>query len=556
MKGRVVDLLFPSYDNFTCGNGYMTRREFTQICSRLFGSRRVWDDLFTRVFDAQRTGSTQFELLLKGLETLLSEEESSQWVKKFEEQEDEKKEGEGAGVGVVGRAPWERLFVLWDFFLQEPVLASEATQACKEEWTKVTSTSSSGPSSSSSSSAATWKSRIIFLACLQWMGESPSGKTVGGVSLFEQQVGGHKGDAAMLQVEGCILKPLNFQEWLFYENISWLSQEHPDMCPAGLFARCEGRIRLPAAGGKKKGKNNNIAESEADAPEEGSFAEWLMLENLCLDMPHPSILDLKVGSSSMGHTKSGLVKKVKQTVVKAMSTSSTLGFRVAGMKVWHMDTQRYDEKEKKYGLHLTAKTIYDAFREYFTPYSAENTTTTTTTTVAKFRSDLAREALVRLRRIRDFIATQEWFSFNSSSLLFLYDAARGALDIRAIDFAHCYVLTGKENTTGFLTCAPSSAKSDQNKSENASRRLSLGGAALGGASSSASSSSWSEESSSGSSLTSSKGGHSKKSADLVKLEGSVDRVIGSEEQRKDETYLKGVDNIIDIIKTVLAEHEK
>ena len=218
---------------------------------------------------------------------------------------------------------------------------------------------------------------------------------------FENQVGGHKGDAAMLKSDdgASILKPFNFQEWLLYENLAYLSK-FPDMVPCKLFPQYHGRRPL------------RLREGHA-------MSEWLVMENLCMGMQHPSILDLKVGASSYGHTKSGLVKQAKQTVVHAISTSQSLGFRVAGMKTWRGEQKGYDEKEKKYGLTLSAKNVAQAFREFFTPEDV-------------YRIDLADMFLARLRIVREFMATQTFLSLNSSSLLFLYDTETNKVDLRMV----------------------------------------------------------------------------------------------------------------------------
>lgn len=74
---------------------------------------------------------------------------------------------------------------------------------------------------------------------------------------------------------------LREQEWLFYENLDKLARLK--LIPAHLFAGYRGRTRLPDAN--------------------GSLSDWLVLQNLCIGMKHPSIMDLKIGSSSMGQTK-------------------------------------------------------------------------------------------------------------------------------------------------------------------------------------------------------------------------------------------------------------
>jgi len=102
---------------------------------------------------------------------------------------------------------------------------------------------------------------------------------------LDSQAGGHKGDAAMKIVGSSILKPLNFTEWIFYENARGTN--------LGLYKF------IPQYRGKMRTETG----------------DWLKLENLTRGMSEPRILDLKVGSNSIGHTKAGVVKRTKQTIV-------------------------------------------------------------------------------------------------------------------------------------------------------------------------------------------------------------------------------------------------
>ncbi len=393
----------------TCGNGYLSRREVVQAAVETFpGCGMAVGRFFDSFFDAKRLGTCQLYDLASGLCRAL----------------DAKLEGvEEAG------GSWKKLVWLWDEAMDRPALARGMSEEQKSKGEQ--------------------KDRLVLLLSLQWMRELGEGTPE--VETFDNQVGGHKGDAEMKAAGTTIMKPLNMQEvrakklfvgfrwlisyqWLFYENLDLMRRK--GLVPDGLFARFHGRTSLPAA--------------------DGGWSDWLVLENLCQVMKHPSILDLKIGSSSLGATKAGAVKKVKQAVVKvrlalslffkiishhwqAMTTSSTLGFRVAGMKVYHPSKAAHDTKPKKYGMSLTKANVHTAFQEFLSPDGA-------------WQESLAKQLLAELQRIRTFFAAQQLFSFNSSSLLCLYD--NGELIVRLIDFAHCYPLPGETNEHGFVSCAP------------------------------------------------------------------------------------------------------
>jgi hypothetical protein len=271
-------------------------------------------------------------------------------------------------------------------------------------------------------------------------------------------------------------------------------------------------------------------------------------------------MDLKIGSSSMGATKAGVSKKVKQSVVKALSTSSTLGFRVAGMvgdtnfflllffifncynlhrkvsksnfflffvlkfvkKVYVND---HDEtKGKNYGLSLNKNTIHTAFVEFLSPKNV-------------LRLDLLEQLKQQLCSIRDFFNQQQYLSFNSSSLLILYEG--DSLIVRLIDFAHCYPLSGGQNSEiGFVFC--SSLISDAVPPISVARPVH---ASLGGTKTTLAVPSAFQKKNS---LSSSQLPKSKSSS-LLKLSGGVDKVIGDATPRLDGNYLKGLDSLIDIM---------
>ncbi len=386
----------------SCGNQYLSRREVVESAKAVFPRcGPVVGRLFDAYYDGAQVGTCRMHDLARGLSQLLLGTSQLALQGRLEEVDEE-------------GGSWAGLTWLWDEELQRPALARTMNEAKRRRGQK--------------------KDYLLLLLSLQWVKEL--GEALPEVETFENQVGGHKGDAEMKAAGGTIMKPLNMQEvrrkkkenksvadslqWLFYENLELLTSK--ELIPPGLFARFFGRTRLPDADGS------------------GGWSDWLVLENLCQEMKHPSILDLKIGASSMGQTKSGAVKKVKQAVVKAMSTSSSLGFRVAGMKVYHPAKTGHETKPKKYGMSLTKATVHTAFQDFLSPDGI-------------WQPALARPLLGELERIRTFFLTQMYFSFNSSSLLVLYDAG-GALIVRLIDFAHCFPLPGTDNALGFVSCAP------------------------------------------------------------------------------------------------------
>ena len=363
-------LIVDGFDRLTCSSGLLARYEFcSSLSGVLDGSNKPLEDLWSLIFDPEEVGTCQKVAFVAGMQRLLSDEGFLQ---------------KNVQLCVIDQT---KLKYKWDQSIHLPQIRS----ADERERTE----------------AQEFNDKLPLLLVLELFrfGEIET-------SAFENQVGGHKGDASMMQTDDCILKPHNIQEWLFYQNLMHLSNQ----LPMNLFPSFRGRLQM------------------------GNGSNWLKLENLCINMQNPSILDLKVGSSSMGHTKAGMVKHLKQKVVQTISTSSNLGFRVAGLKIFK-NNDAYDEKDKRFCLALTEKTIHSAFREFLSPDGI-------------YRIDFANQFLECLRKVRCFIEKQTVLCLNSSSLLFLYDAKSNLLDLKMIDFAHCYFLPGEKNEKRIMLPGP------------------------------------------------------------------------------------------------------
>ncbi|ELR20834.1 inositol polyphosphate multikinase alpha, putative [Acanthamoeba castellanii str. Neff] len=182
------------------------------------------------------------------------------------------------------------------------------------------------------------------------------------LSTFTQQVAGHKGEDQMLLDESgrSIFKPLNRQEARFYDLLK--THLTSPSFPAHFFPGFLGTT------------NHN-------------GREYIQLENLTYGMKQPCVCDLKMGGNSKGtNAEAGIVKGFKQNVVKSITTSRTLGFRIVGLRSYQVDTATYISKS-------------DAIPDHFI--------------------------------------------FRSSSILLLYDGDNdngegGMVDVKMIDFAHSY----------------------------------------------------------------------------------------------------------------------
>ena len=95
----------------------------------------------------------------------------------------------------------------------------------------------------------------------------------------------------------------------------------------------------------------------------------IVLENIAAGFKRPNILDVKLGRR-LWADDAPAAKKQKFDTICAQTTSGSLGFRVAGMKVWKPEGYRvYD---KWYGRARTDNNVQEAFEELFDLAGDEN----------------------------------------------------------------------------------------------------------------------------------------------------------------------------------------
>eukprot|EP00118_Oscarella_pearsei_P004211 m.17602 g.17602 ORF g.17602 m.17602 type:complete len:353 (+) comp27521_c0_seq2:244-1302(+) len=291
---------------------------------------------------------------------------------------------------------------------------------------------------------------------------------------FPHQVGGHY---AMMQIdEKSVCKPLNATELLFYKTA-------PDAIRKFL-PQFEGTIDLShgkrvsavettqgEATEKEEGVSSPIRASDTTnsppgTPEteskykngrrhrdhdlEASKRQWtrsdfikprrarrnnetmnyLVLENIVGRFHCPSIMDIKMGTQQHGDDAT-LEKMDRQKAKCAFTTSSRLGLRICGMKVFLHSCDTYMHRDKYFGRRLTLDTFKSGLLEYLDPV------------IEIGMSGVINAFIKRLSQLKSLIEKQETYRFYSSSLLLVYDSKAESpvcfddcMDVRMIDFAH------------------------------------------------------------------------------------------------------------------------
>jgi len=156
----------------------------------------------------------------------------------------------------------------------------------------------------------------------------------------------------------------------------------------------------------------------------------VVLENLVAGFVKPNILDVKLGAR-LWDEDSSLSKRERLDKLAAETTSASLGFRIAGMRVWQEasgsqeggDVHGPKVFDKFYGRQFTAANVDTAFREFFLGSRVRNET-----------PDSALEVVIQLceavvGQIMDVMEQQE-SRMVSASLLMVFEGDREVLEQR------------------------------------------------------------------------------------------------------------------------------
>ncbi|KAK9446539.1 inositol polyphosphate kinase-domain-containing protein [Limtongia smithiae] len=162
-------------------------------------------------------------------------------------------------------------------------------------------------------------------------------------SAFDNQVAGH--DGVLLDASGdLVIKPSTPVEIAFYESLL----PHAEFLP--ITPRFYGTLTLRPNGGE-------------GGAGDGAPRDAIVLENLTAGFNKPCVVDVKLGRR-LWDDNAPLEKRERLDAVAAKTTSGSLAFRVAGMKVWHHALSTYTLYERTYGQGLTAENVRDAVNEF------------------------------------------------------------------------------------------------------------------------------------------------------------------------------------------------
>ncbi|KAF2497107.1 SAICAR synthase-like protein [Lophium mytilinum] len=239
-----------------------------------------------------------------------------------------------------------------------------------------------------------------------------------------------------------VIKPCTPAEIAFYESVT---ASHPDL--AAYIPTYMGTLSLNAAA-TAEASTDELAEGmiqTADGTLERLHGKKLatelsiVLENTAAGFSKPNILDLKLGAQ-LWDEGAKPEKRARLDKVSKETTSSSLGFRIAGMRTWAAvpkpvaenlksfaeveEDTGYTVYNKMYGRKFAAWNVLEGFEAYVLPPGTK-----------KGRRELerAKRVLVEfvdgVRELRDIFRKKESRMY-SASILLVFEGDAGAFDER------------------------------------------------------------------------------------------------------------------------------
>ncbi|KAH8728749.1 inositol polyphosphate kinase-domain-containing protein [Phaeosphaeriaceae sp. PMI808] len=201
---------------------------------------------------------------------------------------------------------------------------------------------------------------------------------------FGNAAAGH--DGVLSDPTGAVVvKPCTTKEVEFYESVA---ASHPDLLPH--LPTFMGQLVLSAndTSGKtvESGTIETAGGTERLHGKKLATELHIVLENITHGFKKPNILDLKLGSQ-LWDEASNPEKRARLDAVSAQTTSSSLGFRIAGMKTYKgtsavsnipEDLKEFIEQDieggnwgfnKLYGRKFSAQDVEEGFNTYIFPGS-------------------------------------------------------------------------------------------------------------------------------------------------------------------------------------------
>ncbi|KAJ3115298.1 hypothetical protein HDU96_000849 [Phlyctochytrium bullatum] len=178
-----------------------------------------------------------------------------------------------------------------------------------------------------------------------------SSEVLANLPQFDHQVAGHKGNLYALEDSKKLLKPTTPTEAQFYRDAQGTMLEPFLPRFYGTENRFDKARPIKTLTEKEKLNMDHVSES-------------VVIENVLHGLDFACIADIKIGKRLYG--ENATPEKIERMKHQAeITTSGALGLRICGMKLYNHDSGDYDEFGRDYGRSLSADTIIDGFRQFF-----------------------------------------------------------------------------------------------------------------------------------------------------------------------------------------------
>lgn len=137
--------------------------------------------------------------------------------------------------------------------------------------------------------------------------------------------------------------------------------------------------------------------------------DYVKMEDLTCGMSKACVMDLKMGTQTWTDDAFYL-KRLQLESRDSSTTTAKLGFRITGLRVYRSDKTSFEVREKDACASVTDATVEKFLQDFFSDG-------------LKFRHDVLRHYIKKLRELLAWFRVQNKLSFYSSSLLFTYDGS-------------------------------------------------------------------------------------------------------------------------------------
>ncbi len=234
---------------------------------------------------------------------------------------------------------------------------------------------------------------------------------------FENAAAGHDGVLSDPSGE-LVIKPCIEAEIKFYQDTL---HEHPDF--AEMMPTFMGTLQLgePAHAPSVTAAHENEEMTQATKDQQLlhgvkiATLSAIVLENLEHGFKQANVLDVKLGSQ-LYEDGTKAEKAARLDKVAAETTTGSLNFRIAGMKVWN--GEKFDIYDKFYGRQFNAKNVQNGFETFFSGL--------TTGLKADEAQELLETILAEITKTRHMLEKYESRMY-SASVLIVYEGDSGEL---------------------------------------------------------------------------------------------------------------------------------